>query len=117
MRIDEVEQTLNPSQSGSLMGLVDFLANRAKDTNGPQQIDQNTFIELAKDLADVTLSPAQLPDIISKPPLSNLFEPVDPNSDKLLFKGAAQPDLGMPVNKAQDVVAKAAKSAMKRGMK
>jgi hypothetical protein len=43
-----------------------------------------------------------------------MFEPVDPNSDKLMFKGAEQLDVGMPVNKAQDVVAQSAKKAMNR---
>jgi len=32
----------------------------------------------------------------------------------LMFKGAGQPDVAMPVNKAQDIVASAAKSAMNR---
>jgi hypothetical protein len=43
-----------------------------------------------------------------------MFEPVDPNSDKLMFKGAEPVDVGMPVNKAQDVVAQAAKKAMNK---
>jgi hypothetical protein len=32
----------------------------------------------------------------------------------LMFKGAGQPDVGMPVNRAQDIVAAAAKSAAKK---
>ncbi len=111
MRIDEVES--NPSSSNQLTGLADFLAGRAKDTNGPKQIDKATFIELASSLG-IMIPKDQLANIISKPPLNNLFEPVDPNSDKLLFKGAEQPDVGMPVNKAQDVVAAAAKKAMNK---
>jgi hypothetical protein len=41
-------------------------------------------------------------------------ESQDPN----IFKGGEQPaDVAMPVNKAQNIVASAAKSAMKRGLK
>lgn len=114
MRIDEVEQTTdNPPDSRRLVGLADFLAGRAADTNGPKQIDKATFIELASNLG-IQLPEKSLPGLIAKPPLSNMFEPVDPNSDKIMFKGAEQPDVGMPVNKAQDVVAQAAKKAMKK---
>lgn len=112
MRIDEVESSTVPA-SNQLTGLADFLAGRAEDTNGPKQIDKATFIELAGNLG-IFIPDTQLPELISKPPLSNLFEPVDPNSDKLMFKGAEQPDMGMPVNKAQDVVAQAAKKAMNK---
>ena len=110
MKINEVASS--PS-SNQLTGLADFLAGRAKDTNGPKQIDKATFTELAGNLG-IVLSTDQLADMISKPPMSNLFEPVDPNSDKLMFKGAEQPAAGMPVNKAQDVVAAAAKKAMNK---
>lgn len=114
MRIDEVEQISdNPPDSTRLTGLADFLVGRAKDTNGPKQIDKATFVELASSLG-IVIPKDQLPGLISRPPLSNLFEPVDPNSDKLMFKGAEQPDASMPVNKAQDVVAAAAKKAMKK---
>lgn len=114
MRIFEVEQVTDDSpDSGRLMGLADFLAGRAEDTNGPKQIDKATFIELASSLGTV-MTKDQLPQLISKPPLSNLFEPVDPNSDKLMFKGAKTVDVGMPVNKAQDIVAAAAKKAARK---
>lgn len=114
MRIDEVEQTTdNPPDSRRLMGLADFLAGRAEDTNGPKQIDKATFIELASNLG-IVITKDELPGLLSKPPLSNMFEPADPNSEKILFKGAEQPDVGMPVNKAQDIVAQAAKKAMKK---
>lgn len=110
MRIDEVETTPAPNQ---LMGLVNFLAGRAEDTNGPKQIDQATFIELADNLG-IKINSDQLVDFISKPPLSNVLEPLDPNTGKIMYKGAEKLDVGMPVNKAQDVVAAAAKQAMKK---
>lgn len=112
MRIDEVESSPTPAPN-QLTGLADFLAGRAEDTNGPKQIDKATFTELASSMG-IILTNNQLVDIVSKPPLSNMFEPVDPNSDKLMFKGAEQLDVGMPVNKAQDVVAQSAKKAMNK---
>jgi hypothetical protein len=114
MRIDEVEQASDgESGSGRLAGLAKFLAGRAEDTNGPKQIDKATFIELSKRLGTF-VTKDQLPELFNKPPLNNMFEPVDPNSDKLMFKGAEPVDVGMPVNKAQDVVAQAAKKAMNK---
>ena len=115
MRIDEVEQVSGESSdSRQLMGLANFLTGRAKDTNGPKQIDQATFVELAKSLG-IPITKDQLPQLVSQPPMDKLFEPVDPNSGKLMFKGAEQPSVAMPVNRAHDIVAAAAKSAMKRG--
>jgi hypothetical protein len=40
---------------------------------------------------------------------------MQPDSDEIVFKGAGQQEpVAMPVNKAQDIVANAAKSAMNR---
>jgi hypothetical protein len=63
---------------------------------------------------DINITPQNLADVVSQEPLSNLLEPMDPNTGVLMFKGAGQPDVAMPVNKAQDIVASAAKSAMKK---
>jgi hypothetical protein len=100
------------------MGLVSFLAGRANDQGAQKQIDQRAFIELARGLG-ITIAPNQLADIVGQPPLSNVLEPLAPDSqDPILFKGEEKPaDVAMPVNKAQDIVASAAKSAMKRGLK
>ncbi len=102
--------TPNPAQ---LSGLVQFLNGRANDTNARKEISQNAFIKLANDL-DINITAQNLADIVSQEPLSNLLEPMDPNTGMLMFKGAGQPDVAMPVNKAQDIVASAAKSAMNR---
>ena len=55
----------------------------------------------------------QLADIVGQPPLSNILEPLEPNSnDPIMFKGNDTPaDVKMPVNKAQDIVASAASRA------
>jgi len=75
-----------------------------------KEISQQAFIKLANDL-DINITPENLVDVVSQPPLSNLLEPMDPNTGVLVFKGAGQPNVAMPVNKAQDIVAAAAKSA------
>jgi hypothetical protein len=119
MRINEVANTTGSTpEPQKLMGLVSFLAGRADDQSAQKQIDQRAFIELAQSLG-ITIAPNQLADLVGQPPLSNILEPLAPDSqDPIMFKGADAPaDVAMPVNKAQDIVASAAKSAMKRGLK
>jgi hypothetical protein len=119
MRIDEVANTSGATPDPEkLMGLVTFLAGRAEDRGAQKQIDQKAFVELARNLG-ITIAPNQLADIVGQPPLSNILEPLAPDSqDPIVFKGGEKPaDTKMPVNKAQDIVASAAKSAMKRGLK
>lgn len=97
-----------------LLGLVQFLAGRARDTNSRGQISKDAFISLAQSL-DINVTPYNIEEIVGQPPLSSVLEPMQPNSDEIIFKGAGQPEpVTMPVNKAQDIVASAAKSAMNR---
>jgi hypothetical protein len=113
MKIFEVDMGMATPNPAQLSGLVQFLNGRANDTNARKEISQNAFIKLANDL-DINITAQNLADIVSQEPLSNLLEPMDPNTGMLMFKGAGQPDVAMPVNKAQDIVASAAKSAMNR---
>ena len=113
MKIFEVDMGMVTPNPAQLSGLVQFLNGRANDTNARKEISQNAFIKLANDL-DINITAQNLADIVSQEPLSNLLEPMDPNTGMLMFKGAGQPDVAMPVNKAQDIVASAAKSAMNR---
>ena len=92
---------------------MQFLDGRAKDTNAKKEISQDAFIKLANDL-DINITAQNLADVVSQEPLSNLLEPMDPNTGVLVFKGAGEPNVAMPVNKAQDIVASAAKSAMNK---
>lgn len=113
MRINEVadlsEFTPKPDE---LMGLVSFLAGRAEDTGSQTQISQQAFINLAQSL-DINVNEKNIAELVGQPPLSNLLEPLAPNStDPIVFKGGETVNPGtMPVNRAQDIVAKAAKSA------
>lgn len=114
MKIFEVDAGMAPTPDpNSLQGLVQFLSGRAKDTNARKEISQDAFVKLANDL-DININSQNLADIVSQEPLSNLLEPMDPNTGVLVFKGAGQPDVAMPVNRAQDIVAAAAKSAAKK---
>lgn len=116
MKIFEVDTSNVPNPS-ELLGLVDFLAGRAVDTNSPREISQDAFIRLAKSLG-IVVTRANLPDLTNQEPLNTVVEPLQPDSDDpLVFKGGEPQDTGMPVNKAKDIVAKAAKSAMKRDRK
>ena len=47
MRIDEVESTDAGADPNKLVGLVNFLAGRAEDTNAQKQISQAAFISAA----------------------------------------------------------------------
>jgi hypothetical protein len=114
MRIFEVDMGRAPTPDPEqLAGLVQFLNGRADNTHARKEISQDAFIKLANDL-DINITPENLVDVVSQPPLSNLLEPMDPNTGVLVFKGAGQPNVAMPVNKAQDIVAAAAKSAAKK---
>ena len=113
MKIFEVEDrpgsTPTPSPD-QLLGLVQFLAGRAEDEAGRKQISQDTFISLAQSLG-INITPDNLGQLIDQVPLSNVLDPLDPNSGEITFKGADIAPGGMPVNKAQDIVAAAAKKA------
>ena len=116
MKIFEVADIGAPSPTpdpNALMGLVNFLDGRATDTGAQKQISQDAFIKLAQSL-DINVTPDNLADIINQPPLNNILEPLDPNTGMIQFKGSEQGPVPMPVNKAQDIVASAAKSAAKK---
>lgn len=111
MLILEVDTSMVPTPSpDKLLGMVEFLAGRAEDTNATKQISKDAFIQMASHLG-ININANNLQDIIEKPPLSNILEPFDPNSDVITFKGAEIGPTQMPVNKAQDIVAAAAKKA------
>ena len=116
MRIDEVENTssLDPNK---LMGLVNFLSGRADDENAQKQISSDAFISAAQSLG-FPVNQRNVVSIVSQPPLDSVLEPMDPQNPTVIkYKGAGEDGpTEMPVNKAQDIVAASAKSAMQRGM-
>jgi hypothetical protein len=99
--------------SAKLLALSQFLLGRADDTTAKKEISQAAFIDLAKSLG-VNVTPENLGQIISEPPLSNVLEPLDPNSDIVRFKGNTEAETGMSVDQAQQVVDSNAKAALKR---
>lgn len=115
MRLREVADPVNSidPEPSKLVGLVDFLSGRATDTAARKQIDKDTFMRLAQQLK-INITDANLEDFVSRPPLNNLLEPYDPNSGVIVFRGGDTAPTEMPVNKAQDIVAKAAKSALNK---
>lgn len=115
MRIDEVEN--NTPDPTKLMGLVNFLAGRADDQNAQKQISTDAFINAARSLG-FPINQRNVVSVVSQSPLDSVLEPIDPqNPNVIMFKSADEPGpTEMPVNKAQDIVAASAKSAMQRGM-
>ena len=96
-----------------LAALSQFLSNRADDESAKKEISQAAFIDLAKTVG-VNVTPTNLGDIISQEPLSNLLEPLEPNSKVIRFKGNTEAETGMSVDQARAVVDSNAKSALKR---
>ena len=96
-----------------LAALSQFLSNRADDESAKKEISQAAFIDLAKTVG-VNVTPTNLGDFISQEPLSNLLEPLEPNSGVVRFKGDTEAQTGMSVDQARAVVDSNAKAAMKR---
>ena len=96
-----------------LLALATFLKDRAQDENAQAQISQDAFIEAARSL-DITITPDSLAELISKDPLKNVLEPLEPNSGVVRFKGNTEAQTGMSVDQARAVVDSNAKAAMKR---
>ena len=112
MRIDEVGNGRSDDTAARLLGLAEFLLGRAKDTGGQKQISMQTFLNLAKNM-QIDLTPEILQNMAGQPPLSGVFMPIEPNSGVIKFKGNDSGPVPMPVNQAQDIVAAAAKRALK----
>ena len=101
--------------SQKLLALSQFLSGRADDTTAKKEISQNAFIDLAKSLG-VNVTKDSLGELISQEPLSNVLEPLEPNSGVVRFKGNTEAETGMSVDQARAVVDSNAKSALKRRM-
>jgi hypothetical protein len=110
MLIEEVASDPNPDR---LAGLIKFLAGRADDTGARKQISKNTFMSMAQQLG-VNITDQNLQSMVERPPLSNMLEPIDPQSNVITFRGGEPQNIDMPVNKAQDIVAKSARSALQK---
>ena len=104
------DSSANPAQ---LLALTTFLKDRAEDENARAQISQTAFIDLAQSLG-VNVTAANLSNMIAQEPLSNVLEPVEPNSNVIRFKGNTEAATGMSVDQARAVVDSNAKAALKR---
>jgi hypothetical protein len=112
MRIDEVGNGRSDDTAARLLGLAEFLLGRAQDTGGQKQISMQTFLNLAHNM-QIDLTPDTLQNMASQAPLDGVFMPIEPNSGVIKFKGNDTGPVPMPVNQAQDIVAAAAKRALK----
>ena len=101
--------------SQKLLALTKFLSGRADDTTAKKEISQAAFIDLAKSLG-VIINPETLGELVSQEPLSNVLEPLDPNSGVVRFKGNTEAETGMSVDQAEAVVNSNAKAALNRRM-
>lgn len=99
-----------------LAAISQFLSGRSEDQAAKKQISQDAFIDLARSFG-INVTKENLAELISRDPLKNLLEPLEPNSGVVRFKGSTEQTTGMTVDQAQNVVDKNAKAAMRRGMK
>ena len=113
MRLREFDETANSALK--LAALSQFLGDRAEDEAASKQISQAAFIELAQSMG-VNVTEQNLGDMISREPLSNLLEPLEPNSGVIRFKGNLEKSNQMDTQQAEKIVDKNAKAAMRRGM-
>lgn len=111
MRITEVEAD---DTADRLMALAQFAAGRAQDTSSKLQMPVDAFIRRAQSMG-IDIDPDTLQTLVGQPPLNGIFNPMDPDATTLTFKGNDQSGpVTMPVNQAQDIVAAAAQSALKK---
>ena len=111
MRITEVEAD---NTADRLMALARFAAGRAEDTSAKMQMPVAAFIQRAQSMG-IDIDPDTLQSLVSRPPLNGIFNPMAPDAVELTFKGGDKPGpVKMPVNQAQDIVANAAQSALKK---
>ena len=96
-----------------LAALSQFLLRRSEDESARKQISQQAFIDLAKSLG-VNVTTENLGELIGQPPLSNILDPLDPQSGVVSFKGNTEAATGMSVDQARAVVDSNAKAALKR---
>ena len=113
MLIREFADDKSAIDKDRLLALSTFLKDRAADENARAQISQDAFVELAQSLG-VNVTKANLGDLISKEPLKNVLEPLEPNSGVVRFRGNTETTTGMTVDQAREVVDRNAKAAMKR---
>lgn len=99
--------------SQKLLALTKFLSGRADNTTAKKEISQAAFVDLAQSLG-VSINPESLGELISQEPLSNVLEPMEPNSGVVRFKGNTEAETGMSVDQARAVVDTNAKAAMNR---
>jgi hypothetical protein len=113
MLIREVAELDSGSDTKKLAALSQFLLGRSDDESATKEISQQAFIDAAKSLG-VNVTPDNLGELISQEPLSNILDPLEPNSGVVRFKGNTEAETGMSVDQARAVVDSNAKQAMKR---
>jgi hypothetical protein len=96
--------------------MTQFMIGRAKDQAAKMQMDMTAYINAAKSMG-INITPELLASMVEREPLSNLIEPIEPNSGVVRFRGNTETTTGMTVDQARDVVDRNAKAAMRRGMK
>jgi hypothetical protein len=114
MLINEVAKSAPNPTVTTLFRLAVLMRSRAEDTGIKPETTVGDFLSRARDL-NVDMQPSELQTLVSQPPLNAVILPLNPDDKVLKFKtDTPEESVSMPVNQAQEIVARAAKSAMKR---
>jgi hypothetical protein len=107
-----IREVADPN-TAKLFSLAELLLGLANDNATRREYSMTAFIKMAQDMG-IMINAKSLSDLAQTPPLSNIIQPINPGDTVIKLKDEASDstdDLAMPVDRAQDVVASAAKRA------
>lgn len=107
-----IREVADPN-TAKLFSLAELLLGLANDNATRREYSLTAFIKMAQDMG-IMINAKSLADLAQTPPLSNIIEPISPGDTVIKLKDETSDNtdnLAMPVNRAQDVVASAAKRA------
>jgi len=107
-----IREVADPN-TAKLFSLAELLLGLANDNATRREYSLTAFIKMAQDMG-IMINAKSLADLAQTPPLSNIIQPINPGDTVIKLKDETSDstdDLAMPVDRAQDVVASAAKRA------
>jgi hypothetical protein len=107
-----IREVADPN-TAKLFSLAELLLGLANDHATKREYSLTAFIKMAQDMG-IMINAKSLADLAQTPPLSNIIQPISPVDTVIKLKDETSDstdDLAMPVDRAQDVVASAAKRA------
>lgn len=107
-----IREVADPN-TAKLFSLAELLLGLANDNATKREYSLTAFVKMAQDMG-IMINAKSLADLAQTPPLSNIVQPISPGDTVIKLKDETSDstdNLAMPVDRAQDVVASAAKRA------